>query len=316
MGGNMDRARLAGMLVAQGVVDKQPCVQLSATKFIPESAWADLKSHEREFLRCYCAGASAHKAVLVGRSAGRATNMWVIPHDDEIVELAQRDGNPPPKLQRPEGVVYRHMTVPERDVVVYEPLDTAGGGAKLRITKAARTAVDIARLHGVPDAVAAMDGGFRGQSPVGEEMWREELSATIAGLRGKKGIGAAKEALELCSPLSESAFESYFRALLALRGIQVQEQMWIGRKYRVDFLWGKLIIEIDGYVKFEDKPHAEVLSQMRRENWLKEQGYEIIRLFPFEILRDAEGCIRRVLAKKAIADARGPVRVPATRHRP
>lgn len=312
----MDHARLVAPLVARGDVASQECVQLSATKFVPLAHWQSLRRHEQEFLRCYAHGVSAHKAVLMGRSAARVYGMWVVGKEPETVELAQRNGRPPSKSQWPKGVVYRSIAVPDIDIREFEAFDPAGGGGQLRLTAPARTAVDIARFHGVRDAVVAMDGLYREKTPLQLDAIQSALSATIARLAGKKSVGLAREALELSSAKSESAMESLFRVILGEHGIEVQEQMWVGRRYRVDLLWGNLIIEIDGYIKFEDMPHAEVMKMTRRENWLKEQGYEVLHLFPVEILFHEAECIRRVLEAKARADRRGPVTVPATTYRP
>lgn len=306
----MDQAGLVGLLVGRGDVEKQACLKLSATRFIPVEAWAGLQRHEQEFLRCYAAGVAAHKSVLVGRSAARATGMWVLRKEPELVELAQRGGHPPSKSQWPDGVVYRNVPVPAIDVWEAE---LAG---HLRFTTPSRTAIDIARFHGVRDGVVAMDGLFHGQTPIAQHTARAGLAETMERLAGKNGIGLARRAFELCSEKSESPFETLFRIILAEHGIVVLEQMWIGKRFRVDLLWGTLVIEIDGYIKFEDMPHAEVMKMTRRENWIKEQGYEVLHLFPIEILTDEAECVRRVRAAKARADNRGPVAVPATSRRP
>ncbi|MBA1835630.1 hypothetical protein [Corynebacterium wankanglinii] len=312
----MDHAQLVAPLVARGDVDAQECVQLSATKFVPLAHWQGLKRYQQEFLRCYAHGVSAHKAVLMGRSAARVYGMWVVGKDAETVELAQRNGHPPSKSQWPEGVIYRNITVPDIDVREFDAFDPAGGDGQLRLTTMPRTAVDIARFHGVRDAVVAIDGLYRDKTPLQIDAVQAALSSTITRLTGKKGVGQARRALELSSAKSESAMESLFRIILAEHGIEVLEQMWVGRHFRVDLLWGNLIIEIDGYIKFEDMPHAEVMKMTRRENWLKEQGYEVLHLFPVEILFQEAECIRRVVEAKARADRRGPVTVPATRYRP
>ena len=312
----MDRARLTGMLMSRQTAEAQDCRQLSATKFIAATDWDTLESHEQEYLRCYSVSAAAYKAVLVGRSAARMHGMWVVPNREELVELAQCNGNPPPKKQWPDGVLYRHISVPEIDTVVRDPIDRAGAGATLRLTTPPRTVVDIARFHGVPDATAAIDGQYREMAPLQQQMWCEDIMAVAQRMRGKRGIGRVKGAIALSSPLSESPFESVVRVLLALRGIKVREQMWIGRYYRVDLLWGTLVIEIDGYLKFKEKPFEAVIKQEKRDRWLREQGYTVIRLFPAEIIRDPEDCIRRILASKAEADANPSVRVPATTRRP
>ncbi|WJY98341.1 DUF559 domain-containing protein [Corynebacterium fournieri] len=312
----MDRARLAGMLLSRQAAEGQDCRQLSATKFIATADWDGLASHEREYLRCYSVSAAAYKSVLVGRSAARLNGLWVVPNGEELVELAQTNGNPPPKRQWPEGVLYRHIRVPEVDWEVRQPLDRAGAGATLRVTTPARTVADIARFHGIPEAVAAIDGRYSGTSPIDQQSWCDRILAVAERMRGKRGIGRARQAVALSSAKSESPFESVIRVLLALRRIKVDEQMWIGRKYRVDLLWGTLVIEIDGYLKFKNKPYEEVIKQETRDRWLKEQGYAVIRLFPAEIIRDPEGCIRRILEMKAEADANPSVRVRATVHRP
>ena len=162
----------------------------------------------------------------------------------------------------------------------------------------------------------ALDSLLKENKAVNAEAQRKSIESTIDRLEGKKGIGRARRALALSSGLSESPYESLFRIILSENGIQVQPQMWIGHQTRVDLLWEQLVIEIDGESKYEDVPHQTVMRQLKRENWLKEQGYEVLRLFPAEILRDEQRCIERVVEAKARADARGPVRVPASQDRP
>lgn len=121
----------------------------SATRFVPDTQWAGLKRHEQAFLAAYATGLAAHKAVLVGRSAARVHDMWVLPARDEVVELAQRGGAPPSTSQWPESVTYRRMAVPDAN------LDTFRG---VRLTTRARTAADVARLHGARQGAVAIDG--------------------------------------------------------------------------------------------------------------------------------------------------------------
>ena len=312
----MDRTHLTGMLLSRQAAEAQDCRQLSATKFIATTDWDALESHEQEYLRCYSVSAAAYKAVLVGRSAARIHGMWGIPNGEELVELAQCNGNPPPKKQWPDGVLYRHVSVPEMDTEVRGPIDRAGAGATLRLTTPSRTVVDIARFHGVAEAAVAIDGQYREMAPLQQQVWCDDIMAVAQRMRGKRGIGRVKEAVALSSSLSESPFESVVRVLLTMRRIKVREQMWIGRYYRVDLLWGTLVIEIDGYIKFKDKPSEAVIKQEKRDRWLREQGYTVIRLFPSEIIQDPEDCICRILASKAEADVNPSVRVRATSRRP
>lgn len=311
----MNYAHLRALLVPRGRVHEQTCVRLSATKFIRSTDWATLKSFEQEYLRCYAAATTAHKAVLVGRSAARVAGLWVVPAHSEVVELAQLSGRPPSTKQWPRGVRYHHMPVDNSD---YRELsvEDGTGASTLRITRAQRTIVDVARLHGLRHGVIALDSWMSGETRANTQIQKELIASAISRLAGKKGIFVARQALALSSKLSESPYESLFRVILAEHGITAQPQMWIGRRNRVDLLWGQLVIEIDGESKYEDVPHETVLKQLKRENWIKEQGYEVLRLFPADILRDEEGCVRRVIEAKARADRRGPVLVAASQKRP
>lgn len=304
------------MLLGQGAVDQHECVKLSGTKFIAADRWQALKRYEQEFLRCYAVGAAARTGVLVSRSAARLNGLWVVPKRDESVELANRRGHPPSKSKWPAGTVYRHIALPDRDIRTVESFDPAGAGSVISLTSPVRTAVDIARIHGVRHGVVAMDSLLEGRPLTNQREVRGMLAATVARLAGKRGIDRARKALALCSGLSESPYESLFRMILFENRIKVQEQMWLGPDFRVDFLWGQLIIEIDGRGKFEDTPHGTVLKQLERENRLKEQGFEFIRHFPREILGDEQGCVHRTIDAKARADARGPALITPSRHRP
>lgn len=301
----MNREELITHLLAKGAAEQQQCVKISGTRFVTETRWHGMRRHEQEFLRCYATGLAAFKAVLVGRSAARVANMWVLPTSDEVVELAQRAGAPPSTSQWPDGVVYRRMTVPDADITTYRGV---------RLTIPVRTAVDIARLHGVRHGVVAMDGLLHAIPRGNRREMRAALQSVIKRLGGKRGIANARVAFDLLSTLSESPYESLVRVILLELGAQVQEQMWIG-DHRVDLLWGNLIIEIDGHAKYADVPHEVLMRQLARENWLKEQGYEVIRLFPVDILLHEEECVQRILDAKARADARGTVRVAASTYR-
>lgn len=302
----MDRVALIRSVGSRALRDQQECVRLGANAFVPVGKWATLERHEQQFLRCYGASRSAHKAVLVGRSAARVSNMWVLPLDDATVELAMPNGKPHHKSQWPEGVIYRKMVVPERDILV------GGIDGDLRYTRGARTAIDIARFHGVREGVVAFDSLYVGQSTATKRAIWDASRQAIELMSGKHGIAKAREAFELSTHLSESPYESLVRLILIEHGITPDVQMRIG-PFRVDLLWGNLIIEIDGLVKYSDNVRDVLLKQTRRENWLREQGYEVIRLFVSDILRDEAACLARIMEAKRRADARGPVSIPAVR---
>lgn len=312
IGGSMDKDALLARLVRPGRADEQECRKLSANKFIAEVAWRQLASHERYFLRAYASGTAAHKAVLIGRSAAAVLGMWILPAADDLVTLANPAQTPPRKEQWPAGVEYRAMRIPLMDILIITQ-----GSDQLRTMNQARTAVDIARMYGVRHGVVAMDSLFHQAGLAGQAMVRAELEACIKRLAGKKGIGHARQALAWCSARSESPYESLLRVILRERRIVVEEQMWIGRFARTDMLWGQLVIEIDGAVKFNsDDATGVALDQTTRENWIRVQNYDVARVTPGDILRDEEGVVRQIVDLKRRSELLGEPRVPATVYRP
>lgn len=279
--------------------------QLSHSIYIPREAWEGLRRFEQEYLRCYAASLQGTRAVLVGRSAGRVNGIWVLPHPQEEVELALPNGRPSAKKRQFPGHRYRYMALPPEHIV------TRG---RLRYTDPIRTAIDIARFFEFHHGLAAFDSLLAGlDSDRANQRWLE-ISAMMKQMGGTFGIERARHAFRHVTNLSESAAESHVRAILLKHGIEAEVQMIIG-KYRVDLLIdGWLIIEVDGYGKFADKPHDKVMEQVKRENWLKSQRYEVYRIFTDQIWDEriwiAE--IRAILE----AGPRGPVRVPALRHSP
>lgn len=305
----MDKDALVAHLVGPGRADEQECIKLSATKFIAKTVWNGLKRHECEFLRVYAAGTAAHKAVLIGRSAAMIQSMWTLPIRDAPVTLANPEQMPPRKAQWPKGVEYRAMKIPPTDYGVVTP-----AGEPLRVTNRIRTAVDIARMYGVRHGVVAMDSLFYRKSFAEQDRIRAQLRACIERLAGKRGIANARQALKWSSTRSESPYESLARVILRERGIVVQEQMWIGRYARPDLLWGQLAIEIDGEGKMEGKQAA--LDQISRENWIRIQRYEVVRVPPRDILRDEEAVVRQIMELKERSMLLDAPKVTATSYRP
>ena len=308
----MDRRALIALLVRPGKAHEATCRQLSASKFIAESDWTQLKKHEREFLRTYAAGTAAHKAVLVGRSAAIVSGIWTLPIAEDAVTLANPAHPAPWRAQWPRGVKYRSMRIPSTDYYSFSALP----GDTIRTTTSARTAVDVARLHGVRHGVVAMDSLFYQAKPYEHERIRAELEDAVTRLTGKRGIAHARNALTWCSTKSESPYESLLRVVLRQRGIAVEEQMWIGRYARPDLLWGQLVIEVDGDAKFAGNGQAAALEQLARENWIRMQHYDVIRVTPRELLRNEVAVIREILDLKEHSSLLDAPLTPATHSRP
>lgn len=60
--------KLTQLLVGQAVAEAEACVKVASRRYVRLEAWNALRPYEREYLRCYAAGSSAHRSVLVSRS--------------------------------------------------------------------------------------------------------------------------------------------------------------------------------------------------------------------------------------------------------
>lgn len=266
-------------------LDSQQMLEIASRMYVDRESFGYLKRYQQEYLRCYAAGQSVRRAVLVGRSAARVQGMWVMNTPEEKVELVLPGGRPSSKSRWFEGHTWTQMPLATEDVGVVDGV---------RCTTPLRTAVDIARLHGYDHGLVAFDWLFSGLNrEESREVWHA-LSRMTKRLSGTRGVGNARLLLENPSALSESAMEAIVRAVLLRHNIQYEQQVLIDG-YRVDFLiLNRLILEIDGYAKFGDQPHGVVLRQLKRENYLRAKGYPVFRLFSDQV-RDERWWIPQVL---------------------
>lgn len=274
--------------------------QISRTLYLERAEWEQMRRHERQFLSAYAASIQSSKAVLVGKSAARLGGLWVMPTGRDIVQLALPNGAPPTRSRWFPGQEFLFMAVPESRIV------TAGGA---RYTESMRTAIDIARLHGFREGLVAFDSILSGHHPdYARSLWRL-LGEAIDSMSGTRGIADARLAHRHTTNLSESPYESWVRAVFIEHGIVARPQMCIGR-FRADLLDdANVITEIDGHAKFSDTPHQTVIEQVKRENELKSQGFEFLRLFTDRVLKEEAEWIREYHQTRARALLRGPASV-------
>jgi len=59
--------------------------------------------------------------------------------------------------------------------------------------------------------------------------------------------------------------------------------------YVADFVWlgGRLVIEVDGGQ--HNEPHGEAKDSVRTA-WLRSQGFEVLRFWNNDVMRNGEGC--------------------------
>lgn len=281
--------------------------QLSWSVYVDAWAWGELRPNERQFLRCYAASCQSSKAVLVGRSAARLGNVWVVPTSDEQVELALPNGQPSAKSRWFPGYLYRSMTVADRDIVQV---------GDVRYTDSIRTAIDIARLYGFREGVVAFDSVFSGHNVETANGILSGIQATLNRMRGTRGIGVAREALSNATNLSESPYESLVRATLLQNGMKPQPQVRIGN-FRADLLIDDtLILEVDPHPTLEDKPDEAIREQKQRDAWLKDQGYEVVRLFANEVCGDESAWLPELAAARQRAGSHGPALLKPVKYAP
>ncbi|KQU36115.1 MULTISPECIES: hypothetical protein [unclassified Rhodococcus (in: high G+C Gram-positive bacteria)] len=142
------------------------------------------------------------------------------------------------------------------------------------VTSPARTLVDVARTVPFEQAVVMGDAaGIEGDSLV------EELAVASR----RHGIAGARRVAAFLDPLSGSVGESRSRVLFHRVGLPPPVlQAGIG-VWRVDFLWGDVIGEFDGRVKYgrflrpgQDAGDA-VFEEKRREDALRALGFRVVR---------------------------------------
>lgn len=103
--------------------------------------------------------------------------------------------------------------------------------------------------------------------------------------RGLRGTAWLRRALASLDPASESPGESRTRLVLGALGLPVESQVALSDERgelvgRVDFLVaGRVVVEFDGAVKYRGQGGPEVLvAEKRREDRLRELGYEVVRV--------------------------------------
>ena len=281
-----------GLELVAGLVDKRKSdermVAVSASRAMCAEMYATLSSHERRWLRAAAVAQSHPKAVVTGRAAARLTNMWVVATSEETVELMLPSGGVPQRSRWSEGVSYHRGALAPHEIGYIE----AYGG--FAVTMPIRTAIDIATRHGFAEGLVAFDWLLASR-----KVTRGELEATVDAMRGKKGVAVVRKALAHAVANSQSPYESYARALLICAGLAPSTQAPIG-PYLVDLLIGRVVIEVDGEVKYDDatyRPLAETLRREReREVQIQNSGYVVRRVKPADLLRDPDGFVAGVMA--------------------
>jgi hypothetical protein len=143
-----------------------------------------------------------------------------------------------------------------------------------------RTAIDIAREHGVVAGVVALDHILREQMTDLGRM-NEELKRCTRW----PGVVSAREAVSLANPLSESPLESQSRLKFIAFGLPApQPQAPIadaGGRFigRVDFYWDEfgVVGEADGALKYGGIEGTPLYGEKLRQEDLEDTGLIVVR---------------------------------------
>ena len=179
------------------------------------------------------------------------------------------------------------------------------------VTSLARTAVDVARLHGFEDGVVAADAALR----LGAT--QTELTTMLERCRNWPHNTRARGAVRVADAGAETVGETLLRLIVLELEIGVPETQFRvsdgQRTAYVDMRVGRHLFEFDGRVKYvdrarggvADRPVEEVLWQEKqREDWLRSQGFGVSRVTWPELFGSARKRTLRRLAHEYAATVR------------
>jgi hypothetical protein len=143
-----------------------------------------------------------------------------------------------------------------------------------------RIAIDLAREHGIVAGVVALDYLLH-RALTTVPAVQEELARCVRW----PGVRAARTALSLADPRSESVLESRSRLKLAEVGLPEPElQVRIGNESgvfvaRVDYYWEEfgVVGEADGDLKYDGTDPAPLLKEKKRQGLLEDLDLGVVR---------------------------------------
>jgi len=230
-------------------------------------------------------------AVVSHDSAAVVTGQWNPANPSDLVHLT-RPGEPG-RLDH--GMRIHRSRLPPSLVTLRQGLP---------VTTVARTAVDIARGHRLPEALVALDGAARviaieefgltrrslrdpaRRAEVADQVV-EQLRTAYESVRRWPGSVVVRESLELVDLASESPFESRSRGWMRVAGLPhpvtcLEVRGRSGRQYFADFAWPerRVLGEADGTGKY-GLTHSEVTealrAERRRQRDLEDAGWTVVR---------------------------------------
>jgi very-short-patch-repair endonuclease len=232
--------------------------------------------------------------VISHASAGIMHNLpaWDIDLDD--VHVTRPRGS---STRKQAGIWHHAAAVPDDQLI--EP-------DGIRVTTGTRTVLDTARVSSFESSVAMADAALREGLTTAEQ-----LLDTLNGMRDWPGARNAGRVVEFADALAESVGESLARIVMDAAGLpEPALQVVLRTGDRVDFLFDEqsTVVEFDGKQKYgrllgpDDDPAEVIWREKKREDRIRELGYEVVRLI-WADLKDVEGVGRRI--RRAFSRAHG-----------
>ena len=173
----------------------------------------------------------------------------------------------------------------------------------MRVLDRARTALDMAREHGLVAGVACCDAALR----LGAR--REELAAARSAMRCWPGSRVMDAALRLADPGAESWLESEARVLVTSLGIGRPETQFGlsdgNRTVWCDIRIGRHMFEADGYLKYTaanalgEDPDTVLWNEKERQDFILGFKLGVSRITAFDCRGGAQAAHRRLLREYA-----------------
>lgn len=269
-------------------------VKVCPNFYIPASTWDELKPYEQQWIRNVAIGRSAYKAVLIGRAAADLHGLWLVARNPYDTELALLSGLRPPLRQWGKHVRYRKAPI-------------APGHRQLcwgvRTVIPARAVIDVARFHGFEEGLVAADSFL--SKGLGK---RAELHMCVEEMGKFHKVGVARRVIEMADARSESPYESLARAILINAGFgDIHMQVKVLPGIRVDLMVGKVVVEVDGAVKYDGESFGKatdlvIRREREREKLLRNHGFDVVRVSPRQLLQSPELLVQWVsLALQRVA---------------
>lgn len=181
---------------------------------------------------------------------------------------------------------------------VLEPVEVD----RVLVTPGPRSVVEAIRWTPYPVAVSVVDAALRQRVAT-----MDQLSEALELFSNRAGIRTAASAVGFGNGRSESVGESRLRVLLADLGLpapvlQAEIRDASGALVaRVDFLlesW-RIVIEFDGAIKYAGSGADALIAEKRREDRIRDLGYEVVRVMWADLAEPAElvGRLRRAVVR-------------------